>query len=397
MIPRLKPYFNHKELGAIFSKNKNVVEDFEKKFAKKFETEYAIAFLYGRSGLYALLKCLDIKNSEIIMPAYTCVVVAHAIVYSGNIPRFVDISLDNYNMDLDLVEEAVNKNTKAIIGTSLFGYPYNVTRLKEIIKKSGQDILLIQDSAHSFGAEFNNELICNQGDGAIFGLNISKQISSIFGGMITTNNDVIYKKLKNYRDKNFNRATFRKNLAHLLYFLSTYIIFLSPIYGMVNFLERRTKLIDAFTKYYEEGKVDMPKDFMITMPNIDAKVGIAQLEKYEEIKEKRRGIAKFYDKELKNLDGITLPPLIEGATYSHYVPRVNEREKLIRYMRKGGLQIGRLIEYSIPHMKAYEKYSDSEYPNSLKCTSTTINLPNYPDLKKVQIKYIVEQLKEGID
>jgi perosamine synthetase len=81
MIPRIKPYFGFKELAAIFSKDQNAVRDFEEKFAAKFKAGHAVAFLYGRSGLYALLKCLGIKDSQVIVPAYTCVVVANAVVY----------------------------------------------------------------------------------------------------------------------------------------------------------------------------------------------------------------------------------------------------------------------------------------------------------------------------
>lgn len=394
MIPRLKPYFNHKELFALFSRIKNPVEEFEKRFADKFGAKHAIAFLYGRSGLFALFKCLGIKNSEIIMPAYTCVVVANAIIYSENIPHFIDIDFKDYNMDLDLVEKVINEKTRAIIGTSLFGYPYDVDRLRKIIEKSGREILLVQDCAHSFGAEFDSKLICNQGDAALFALNISKQISSIFGGMITTNNGDIYRKLKNYRDKNFKRPTLIKNLSHLTYFLSTYLTFSSPLYGLVNFLERNTTLTDAFTKYYEDNKIDMPKDFMTKMPNINAKVGIAQLKKYDKIKDKRRKMAEFYNKELKGSDGPTLPPLIKGATYSHYVPRVEDRKILINHMLSKGIQLGELIEYSIPYMKAYEKYKEKEYPVSLEASKTAINLPNYPDLREKDIKYITVQLKK---
>jgi len=121
MIPRLKPYFGIEELRSIFKKEENAVEKFEQEFARTFNAKYALSFRYGRSGLYALLKSLNIKNKEIIMPAYTCVVVAHAIVLSGNVPRFVDISLKDYNMNLEMIEKSINKNTGAILATHLFG------------------------------------------------------------------------------------------------------------------------------------------------------------------------------------------------------------------------------------------------------------------------------------
>ena len=145
MIPRLKPYYNYEELVAALSFfRENSVSEFEKEFATKLNSEYALAFAYGRSALYAILKSLNISNQEIILPAYTCVVVANAIVHSGNIPRFVDISLDDYNMNLDLLEQNITEKTGAIIATHLFGYPLNVDLLNEIVtsaeKKFGRKI-----------------------------------------------------------------------------------------------------------------------------------------------------------------------------------------------------------------------------------------------------------------
>jgi len=394
MIPRLKPYFNHKELAAAFSKSQNAVKDFEEKFADKFEAKYAVAFFYGRSGLYALLKCSGLKDSEVIIPAYTCVVVAHAVVYSGNIPKFVDISLDNYNMDLDLLEKAINDKTKAIVGTSLFGYPYDVDRLKEIIKRSGRDILLIQDCAHSLGAEHKGKLLCNMGDAALFSLSISKQISSIYGGIITTNRNDIYEKLRKYRDENFEEASLAKNLNQFCCLLAVYAAFFDPFYRFTDFLERRTTVLDFIAKYYREEVIDMPKDFMNKLPCINAKVGRTQLDKYDGIKQKRRETAKFYYNALKNLKELTLPPLIEGATYSHYAPRVDNREEVIKYMRKRGFQMGREFEYSIPHMKAYEKYKSEDYPNAYMCSRNVINLPSHPSLSEADLTKIVRCIKD---
>ena len=80
-----------------------------KGFAEKFQAIDAVAFPYGRSAQWAFLKALGIENAEIIMPAYTCSVVAHAVTLSGNEPRFIDIDLHDYNMNLDLAEAAINE------------------------------------------------------------------------------------------------------------------------------------------------------------------------------------------------------------------------------------------------------------------------------------------------
>ena len=394
MIPRLKPYFDHRELAAIFSANRNSVRDFEEKFAAKFRAKYGTAFVYGRSGLYALLKCLDISDSEVIIPAYTCVVVANSVVYSRNTPKFVDIGLDNYNMDLGLLEKAITDKTKAILATSLFGYPYDVDRLKDIIKRSGRDILLIQDCAQSFGVRHKGELICNMGDAALFAFSVTKQLSSLYGGIITTNREDIYKKLVKYRDNNFKEPSFGENLKMFLLLLTAYAAFFDPFYGIVDFLERRTTILDPIAKYYKEDVIDMPEDFLDKLPGLNARIGTIQLDKYDEIEEKRRAAAVFYNGALARLKGVTAPPLIDGATYSYCVSMVDDRKKFIEYMRKKGIQIGNYIEYAIPYMKVYEKYRGGDYPNALMCSRNIINLPCHPSLSESELSWIVARISD---
>ena len=93
MIPRFKPWLGCAEFFALFRPNKGVVERFEQAFAQKFKAVDAVAFPYGRSAQWAFFHAVGIKNGEIIMPAYTCSVVAHAVTLSGNTPRFIDIDL----------------------------------------------------------------------------------------------------------------------------------------------------------------------------------------------------------------------------------------------------------------------------------------------------------------
>ncbi|HIH44340.1 MAG TPA: hypothetical protein HA257_04445 [Candidatus Methanoperedenaceae archaeon] len=393
MIPRLKPFFSIRELLAALDIRRKPVEDFEREFARTFEAKYALAFPYGRSALYAIFKALHIENTEVIMPAYTCVVVSHALVLSGNKPKFVDISLEDYNMDIDLVEKEMTRDTGAIIATHLFGYPLDTERIKEMAAKANKKIWIIQDCAHSFGAKFKGKFVCNEGDAAIFGLNISKQVSSLFGGMMTTNDAALYEKVKAYRDANFKKPSIFKQLRKFMYLLAVYAAFNETVYGIVNFIETNTHLLDRFTKYYEEDRIYLPSDFMVLMGNLEARIGLVQLKKYGEISTKRRAIAEYYSMNLQDMSELTLPPLIEGATYSHYVVRVKDRKGIMEKMRKKGVQLGELIEYSIPHMESYLKCKPENFPNSFQCSRGTINLPNYPSLSKSELEHIVKNLQ----
>ena len=380
MIPRLRPYFNHKELLAAIRPMPNAVETFEREFARLFETKYALTFSYGRSGLYALFKALGLQNAEVIVPAYTCVVVPHAVVISGNIPVFVDCAPDSFNMDLDALEQTVTPNTRAIIPTHLFGYPMDVERVNEIAQAQKQKVYVIQDCAHSFGARWKGQLVNKAGDAAIFGAGISKMLSTIFGGIITTDDEEIYQKLKNYRTRHFKQPGWTKSIRRLLYLLSTYITFQPSVYGFVNNLEEMG-LLDRFVKYYDEGKIDFPEDFQDLMLPIEARVGLEQLKKYPEIIQRRRAISEYYFQHLQGIKDLRLPPFMEGATYSHFVCLVDDRQEWMERARKRGVQLGQLIEYSIPYMKAYALYKNGKYPISRYYAEHTINLPNWPCIK----------------
>lgn len=402
MIPRLKPHFGIEEFLTAFNKNKTAIIDFENAFAEKFGAKHAVVFSYGRTGIYCLLKTLNFSDMEIIIPAYTCEVVASAVVLSGNKPKFVDITKTDFNMDLELLDKAITKNTGAIIATHLFGYPLDMNKVKEIVKKHekihNKKIYVINDCAHSFGAISNNNLVCNSGDVAVFGLNISKIISTVFGGILTTNNEELYYKLIQTRNDICKKATIVKDVKRYLYLLSTYITFSKTVYSFVNVIEENTNIIDRFTKYYDESTVQLPKDWDLTMCSFEAKVGLQQLKKYDDIIKNRIKNAKYYNEILEpyNNKQIKLPILVDGATYSHYVFTSNNRNEIVNFLKKKGIQLGILIEYSIPYLKTYKKYADSEYPVSYECSQTSINLPIYSGVDTKTIgESLVKCFKEG--
>ena len=380
MIPRFKPWLGLAEFAALFKTNKGSVQRFEKVFARKFKAVDAVSFPYGRSAQWAFFKAVGINNSEIIMPAYTCSVVAHAVTLSGNIPRFVDINLHDYNMNLDEAESAINENTRAIIATHTFGYPQDLDRLEAIVKRAeekyGHKIWLMQDCCHAFGAEWNGRMIGTSGDVAVYALNISKMITSIFGGMLTFQDQELADKIRAWRDANYRCASRWKSLQRRLYLLAIYIAFDERIYGLTWWLQEKTPLLNYFTKVYHlDDRIHLPPDHQDLMLEVEAKVGLVQLRRYDDIIANRRNNAAFYDKKLPKRLGWILPPLVEGATYSHYVVRVPDRKPVIQEWVSQGIQLGDLIQYSIPLLPEYK----ISHPSSCICSEIaskrTINFP----------------------
>lgn len=379
MIPRFKPKIGWSEWKVLIGPSRaEAVERFEAAFALLMEQRHAIAFPYGRTGLMLLLEALGIRDREILCPAYTCIVVPHAIVLSGNEPVFIDSRKSDFNMDLDLAEAAITEKTAAIIATSIFGYPVDLDRLDRICRNYPQ-VTIIQDCAHSFAAEWRGRQVQKEGRAAIFGLNISKLITSIFGGMITTDDNALAGRLRDLRLRRLKPETLLRSFGQRTYVMASTLAFWGPLYGIVNRLERGGWL-DRFSKYYDEHRIDMPEDHLYWMTGVGARVGQAQCKRYTSIVNQHRAAAACYSNCLEGRKGIELPPLVAGATYSHFVIRVRNasaRGPLLRRALARGVQLGQLIEYSVPEMPVYLERGGTRFvcPVSARLAQTVVNLP----------------------
>lgn len=393
MIPRFRPWLGWPEFRALFMRNTGAVAKFEHEFAQVLGATEAVAFPHGRSALWAFFNALGIRDAEVVMPAYTCSVVAHAISLSGNQPRFVDIRLEDYNMNLDLLPAALNEHTRAVVATHLFGYPMDLERLEALVAEAearyGQKIWLIQDCAHSFGAKWKGRLVGSSGDVALYGLNISKMITSIFGGMLTFSNAELAAQVRAWRDAHFQRPSWRKGCQRRLYLLAVYVAFSRPVYGLTWWLQERTRMLNRFTKsYHLDDRICFPPDFKECMADVEAAVGLEQLKRYPKIVARRQANAAYYEEHLYRRPERVLPSLVSGATYSHYVMRVPDRALIVAALAGHGIHLGELIQYSVPKLYSYRD-GDAHCPVSAAASNSTVNLPVDPlmspeDLEKIK-------------
>ena len=152
-----------------------------------------------------------------------------------------------------------------------------------------------------------------------------------------------------------------------------YIAFNKRIYGFIWWLQDKTPFLDKLTKaYHLDDEIHFPPDYLDRMLDVEASVGQVQLGKYSEIVHQRRKKAKWYDRNLERRSGWFFPPIVEGATYSHYVVRVPKRNAVVREYKKRGVQLGELIDYSIPDISCY-KDDSSKCPLSSEASRQTIN------------------------
>ena len=178
--------------------------ELEETFKKYFNAKQAVSFSSARSGFYAILKGITevygIKpeESEVLIQAYTTIAIPNAIKWAGFKPVYVDIKEDTFNIDPDKIEEKITPRTKILLAQHTFGIPAQMDKIAEIAKM--RKLILIEDCAHSLGAEFKGKRIGTFGEAAFFSFGRDKIISSTSGGIAIANNENLAEKLKNFRD-----------------------------------------------------------------------------------------------------------------------------------------------------------------------------------------------------
>ncbi len=394
MIPRFRPVLGFAELAAALRLiGGDDVEQFEATFAQAVGQRYAVAFPYGRTGLLALLAALGIKGREVICPAYTCVVVPHAIAIGGNTPMFVDSGADA-NMDLVSAERVISPNTGALIATSIFGNPVDLDRL-QMIAQHDPRFPIIQDCAHSFTATWKGRRVNQAGRAAVFGLNASKTMTSIFGGMVTTDDPDLAAAVVAERARLVAPAPLLKSVKRTLYLLALYAAFWPPLFGLTERL-RQTGVLDRFTRYYDENVIDIPADYLSGLTSVEARVGSVQANKLAIFIDARRAYALYYCGRLDHYRALSWITGAEGASYSHVAARVTNRDHVVRATISHGVQLGEIIEYSVPEMAAYRKWGDAQgpFPVAHALARQTINLPVSGRFDERRAAKVVEVLRD---
>lgn len=385
MIPRFRVPLTAPDLAALLLPARHDVAEFERAFAAKFGMTDAVAFAYGRTAQWAFLKAMGISDAEVVMPAYTCSVVAHAISISGNTPVFVDIGLDDYNSSPEQFADAVGPKTRAIIATNTFGYPQDPGALREIVadaeRRYGHKVWLVEDCAHSFGATFDGEPVVQAGDVAVFGLNISKTLTSIFGGMLLCRDQEVADRVRDFRAEACRSSGRLTLLRHRAYALAASAALSRVGVSATTVIMSKTSLLERWTDaYHLDDRIHFPPDFDRGMTDISATIGIRQLARYDDAIDLRRRNAAYYAENLTPDEGWAMGPLRDGATYSHFVVRVPDRAATVAAWRHRGVQLGELIQYSVPHLGSYRGSSCADFPNSLLASRSLVNFPvNVPN------------------
>ena len=380
MIPRFSPNYGWSEIFNCFlPSDPMAVLNFEKEVSKRVGHLEALSFRYGRTGLFYLLKALGAQGKKVILPSYTCVVVAHAIVLSGNIPVFLDNAPGSLQPSPSDYMKCIDKDTIMVIPTHLFGISEEIDKIYQEIKSNFQHVFVLQDCAHSFFCENSKgRSVTLHGDGALFGMNISKLVNSGFGGMLTLQDKTLAQKIRDLVQNDRNKLPAINFLWSRLYVFLAAFAFSRCFYRVLYFLIHKTNFFKSHTNYYNPYTIELPKDFSFPMTSFEATIGLKSLKKYEERIREREKIAQFYCENLKDNPNVILPSFKKGNTWSHFpllVP-VELRDPLIKELEKSCfVEVGKIVDYSIADLPAYQKRGHKEYPLSYQAAKKIINLP----------------------
>lgn len=326
------------------------VDKFEQEFAGFCQAQQAVGVASGLDALRLALRALKIGHGdEVITVANTFIATALAITSIGATPVLVDARDEDYNLDPELLESAINERTRAIIPVHLYGHPAAMKQIMAIAKR--HNLAVIEDASQAHGARYHGQRVGSIGDYGAFSLYPGKNLGA-FGdaGVITTGSQ--------------DRAQALKTLRN---------------YGSIK-------------KYHHDMLGENSR--LDTLQAAVLRVKLAYLDRWNE---SRRNIAARYNEALQGVEGLQLPlaaPDIEHV-YHQYVVQAKDRDAMVEYLHENGIFCG--VHYPVPvHMhEAYASagWSAGQFPVAERLAERVLSLPMFPEMTEAQVETVAKVVR----
>jgi dTDP-4-amino-4,6-dideoxygalactose transaminase len=342
------------------------VKEFETLFAERHQVKYALAVSNCTTALHlALLACGVREGDEVLLPAFTWVSTANAIMYCRAKPIFVDVDPNTFNINLKEISKKITSRTKAIIPVHLFGLCADI----DFIKENYPQLKIVEDGACAAGSALRGKPAGSLGDIGCFSFHPRKSITTGEGGMLTTNND----EMAGYLDKLRNHgASISEEQRH--HGSKPYIL---PAFDIVGYNYRMTDLQGA--------------------------LGVVQIKKLDHFIDERSFGANYYSQELKDIPWLKTPVVEEG--YKHgwqsYVTFINEiiaplkRNEIMEVLQQKGIAT-RPGTHAVHMLSAYAtmfNIKPNDFPGAFACDQYSMSIPIHNKMVKEDFDYIIAALK----
>jgi perosamine synthetase len=358
MISIAKPIMEDSEISAVLEVLRSgqlacgpKVREFEEKFAEWCQTKYAVATTSGTTSLHVALLANEIEpGDEVITTPFSFIASANCVLHAGARPVFADIESDYFTIDPREVEKQITGKTRAIIPVHLYGQMCEMEAITRIAQE--HNLIIIQDACQAHGASYKGLPIGAYGTGC-YSFYATKNMTTIEGGMVTTNDPKVAERARLIRDHGntgrYNHIAFGYN------FLTT---------------------------------------------DLQAAIGLSQLKKVDGWNKKRQQNAAFLSSRLSKIDGIVVPKIREGAehVFHQYTIRIQDRDNVAQKLREKGVGCGIHYPLPIPQQPFYRGlgYSD-QLPITEAACKEVLSLPVHPSVTEENLEYIVQSIAELYD
>jgi perosamine synthetase len=366
MIPLFRPHVGKEELKAIEHSFQTgwigygpKIKEFEDKFSAYTNARYSIGLNSATAALHLALQGLGIKaGDEVIIPALTFASTAHVVMYLNAVPVFADIREDTLCIDPEDIKRKLTPRTRAIIPVHYSGHPCEMDKILELAKE--RNLAVIEDAAQATGAEYRGRKIGSlESSATCFSFEAKKNLTTGEGGMLTTNNEELAKRVKLLRWVGIDKST-----------------------------EARSRGKN-YSWYYEV--IDL--GYKYHMNDIQAAMGIVQLSKLDQMNGRRREIVNAYNEAFSKVPQVTRPTEKDHvkSAYWSYVIQVDDRDGLIRHMNENGVSAG--VHYMPIHMHPFYRKFTADVPVTERVWKRLVTLPLFVDLTDEDVQKVIETVR----
>ncbi|MEC7948372.1 MAG: DegT/DnrJ/EryC1/StrS family aminotransferase [Myxococcota bacterium] len=407
-IPRFSPSFSPRE--ALTSAryllrdgpDDEIVGRWEEEFRAYIGARHAVMVPSARYGFYLLLEALGVgEGDEVIVPALTYFAIPGMVPATGATPVFADVGLRSHVLDPEAFRAAITPRTKAVVPTHLFGTPCDMDAINAIAQEHG--IQVIEDCAQSTGARYKGQRVGNLGDHAYYTFGLTKNITTLSGAMITTDDDGVAAHARKviasggYTPK---KKAAKEALTGLAMWAATHpAIYWATVHPAVVIGNKLGKdpiherfgeperVYDEVPAYYQQ---------QAKARGVQAAVGRRQLDRIEDLNGARIRNGRTLDQALGHVDGLSTPTYPEGAEpiYMSFVVHHDRRDDLARELRKRG------VDTTTGYMNAFGDHplfqqSRADCPNAAEAVRSFLHIPVHPNLKKKDVDHMVESVRSA--